>query len=325
MFIGNKQRPEIWRCLKRVILKSRSLKLLAAPLILFIALSGTGVAADSGKIRVFVSILPQKTFLERIGGPRLDVSVMVRPGASPATYEPRPRQMVGLAETRAYFSIGVPFEEVWLEKITATNPEMRLFRTEEGIVKMPMKAHHPRAKRYSQKPGKIEPEKEQNHGIMDPHIWTSPPLVKTLAQNILRGLVTIDSENMALYEEGYQRFIAEIDAIDAELKEIFAGKRGAAFMVFHPSWGYFARTYGLEQVPVEIEGKEPKPARLQGLIKYAREKGIKMVFVQPEFSAKSAKIIGRAIGGEVVFVSPLAPDWKDNLKKVAAKFKAALR
>ena len=150
-------------------------------------------------------------------------------------------------------------------------------------------------------------------------------MVKIQARNILRGLVTIDSKNRSLYEKGYQKFIAEIDALDAELKEIFAGKRGTAFMAFHPSWGYFARTYGLEQVPVEIEGKEPKPARLQSLIKYAREKGIKMVFVQPEFSVKSAKIIGRAIGGEVVFVSPLAPDWKDNLKRVAVKFKAALR
>jgi zinc transport system substrate-binding protein len=95
--------------------------------------------------------------------------------------------------------------------------------------------------------------------------------------------------------------------------------------VFHPAWGYFAHAYGLTQVPVEIEGKEPKPAQLKALIQHAREEGIKVIFVQPQFSSKSAKLVAREIGGEVAFVDPLAEDWSANLREVADKFRAALR
>ena len=96
-------------------------------------------------------------------------------------------------------------------------------------------------------------------------------------------------------------------------------------MVFHPSWGYFARAYGLEQVPIEIEGKEPKPAELEYLIKHARDHGIQMIFAQPQFSWQAAQTIARSVGGKVIFVDPLAQDWTNNLREVASKFKAALR
>jgi zinc transport system substrate-binding protein len=96
-------------------------------------------------------------------------------------------------------------------------------------------------------------------------------------------------------------------------------------MVFHPAWGYFAHTYGLEQVPVEVEGKAPKPAQLQALIERARQKGITVIFVQPQFSTKSAALIAKEIHGQVVFADPLAEDWQANLRQVARKFKAALK
>ena len=96
-------------------------------------------------------------------------------------------------------------------------------------------------------------------------------------------------------------------------------------MVFHPSWGYFADTYGLKQVPIEIAGKDPKPAQLKELIEYARQRAIKFIFVQPQYSAKSAQLIARAIGGQVVFTDPLAEDWAGNLRAVARKLRTALR
>ncbi len=113
--------------------------------------------------------------------------------------------------------------------------------------------------------------------------------------------------------------------MDADLKDTFAGKTGLQFMVFHPAWGYFARAYGLEQVPVEIEGKSPKPAQLKALIQHARNSGIKIVFVQPQFSSKSAELVAREIGGEVAFADPLARDWTANLRAVAEQFKSALQ
>jgi zinc transport system substrate-binding protein len=256
---------------------------------------------------VYVSIVPQKYFVEKIGGALVNVSVMVKPGANPATYEPKPRQMVDLSKTKIYFAIGVPFEKVWLKKIAAANPKMLVVHTEKGIEKKSMKANKPQ-------------------GINDPHIWLSPPLVMIQALNIFNTLVAIDQANKSVYEAGYKQFIIEIKNLDAELKGIFAGKRkGMEFIVFHPSWGYFAGEYGLKQIPVEIEGKDPKPADLQRLIKHAKKLGVKVIFVQPQFSAASASVIAQAIGGQIAFADPLSLNWPDNLRQVAAKFKAASR
>ncbi|MCK5203289.1 MAG: zinc ABC transporter substrate-binding protein, partial [Desulfobacterales bacterium] len=129
----------------------------------------------------------------------------------------------------------------------------------------------------------------------------------------------------SVYEANTKAFVAELAALDADLRNTFAGKQGLQFMVFHPSWGYFARTYGLKQVAVEIEGKDPKPAQLKELIEHAAESHIKIIFVQPQFSAKSAKLVAKEIGGQVAVADPLAADWSGNLREVARKFKGALQ
>ncbi len=267
---------------------------------------------------VFVSIAPQKYFVEKIGHKFVEVSIMVKPGANPGTYEPRPHQMVALSKSSIYFAIGVPFEKAWIKKIVATNPKMIVVHTEDGIEKIPMKSHHHADDRAI--------DKGHHQGIKDPHVWLSPPLVMLQARNILKALVTVDPVHRSFYENNYKDFIMEIVELDAEIRGIFADKgQDVEFMVFHPAWGYFARDYGLKQVPVEVEGKEPKPAELKHLIKHAIEQGIKVVFVQTQFSAKSAKTIANAIGGEVIFVDSLGPDWANNLRNVAEKFKAGLK
>jgi len=271
------------------------------------------VSAD-GKIPVFVSIVPQKYFVQQIGKELVNVQVMVKPGASPAAYEPRPRQMVAIAKARIFFSIGVPFEKFWLEKIASSNPNMVVVRTDREIKKIPIVAHL-----HSQK------EEHHEHGTLDPHIWLSPPLVKTQARAILNGLLKVDPEHRSVYEANYTAFVTVIEKLDADLRAVFGGKKGTQFMVFHPAWGYFARTYDLKQVPIELEGKNPKPAMLKTLIEHAREHDIRVIFVQPQFSSKSAEQIAREIGGQVAFVDALALNWSENLREVAKKFKAALR
>jgi zinc transport system substrate-binding protein len=267
---------------------------------------------------VYVSIAPQKYFVEKIGGAHVNVSVMVKPGANPVTYEPKPGQMVALSRTDIYFAIGVPFEKVWLKKIAAANPKMRIVNIQEGITKIPMESHHKRNKEHY--------KGTYNQIVKDPHIWLSPTLVKIQARNILKALVVMDQANKSIYEAGYKKFIIEIEDLDVELKAIFTGKgERTKFMVFHPSWGYFAKTYGLEQIPVEIEGKDPKPADLQRLIKSAKKLGVKVIFVQPQFSAANASVIAQAIDGQIAFANPLALHWRDNLRQVATIFKAALR
>jgi zinc transport system substrate-binding protein len=280
----------------------------------------TPALCGEGRLPVFVSIIPQKYFVEKIGGEFVDVSVMVQPGASPAVYEPKPAQMVALSKAKVYFAVGVPFEAVWLERIMTANPNLTVVPTEKGIRKRVMREHHHKEE------GIATLEKRRDHKIKDPHIWLSPPLVMVLARNVLDALCRTDPSHCAAYETNYKRFIIELVELDAEIRRVFAGQgRGMAFMVFHPAWGYFAEAYGLEQIPIETEGKEPKPAELRELIKHAQRRGIRIIFVQPQFSAKSAKTIAKAIGGEVAYADPLALNWAENLRKQAATFETALR
>ena len=271
------------------------------------------------KLMVFVSIPPQKYFLQQIGKQRVDVQVMVQPGASPATYEPKPRQMAALSRTHIYFAIGVPFEKTWLKKIAAANPDLHVVHTDDGIQKIPMAANHTESEPHRDK------NHQDHHGELDPHIWLSPALVMTQTRTILNALIEIDPDHGALYEANTKVFVSKLADLDADLKKNFADKQGLQFMVFHPSWGYFAHSYGLRQVPVEIEGKDPKPTQLKALIEHAKKKHINIIFAQPQFSSRSAELVAKEIGGQVIFADPLASDWEGNLREVAAKFKTALR
>ena len=271
--------------------------------------------ASARPLRVFVSILPQKYFAEKIGGDLVDVAVMVEPGANPQTYEPKPKQMLALAKTSIYLAIGVPFETTWLAKIAATNPNMLVVHTDAGIKKIPMMAHH--------RESELE---EDRHGIQDPHVWLSPPLVIIIAENMLQAFIKVDPAHRLIYEKNHNSFVKELVVLDAEIRATFRGKgKAVEFMVFHPAWGYFAQAYGLEQVPIELEGKQPKAAELQRLIQYAKQRGIKVIFAQPQFSRQAAQAITESIGGQIVLADPLAADWDRNLRQVASKFKDALK
>jgi zinc transport system substrate-binding protein len=284
----------------------------------------------SERLPVFVSIVPQKYFLEQIGKDLVDVQIMVTPGASPAAYEPKPKQMADLAKTELYFAIGVPFEKAWLDKIAAANPEMKIVHTDRDIEKLPMATHHHHDAEESNHGEAHHSENEQSEKtgektVLDPHIWLSPPLVKMQAQSIRDALINADPAHSTAYEANFREFSGRIDRLDAELKKLFSDVEGLQFMVFHPAWGYFAHAYGLTQVPVEVEGKEPKPAQLAELIRHAREHDIRVVFVQPQFSSKSAELVAREIGGRVAVADPLAEAWMDNLRTLSETFKSALR
>jgi zinc transport system substrate-binding protein len=290
-------------------------------------LFNAALCVGSDKPTVFVSIVPQKFFVQQISKGLVDVEVMVQPGASPATYEPKPSQMAKLASASAYFAIGVPFEQAWLGKISAVSPKMEIVQTDRGIVKIAMAQHnHENEMQGEQQHTEDRSGKEfSEHIILDPHIWLSPVLVKKQLAVILAGLTSIAPESKAEFETNYRVFQEKIDALDLELQSSLQGSKGMRFMVFHPSWGYFAKEYDLEQVPIEIEGKSPKPSQLVELIHHARENAIGIIFAQPQFSQKSAQVLAREIGGKVIFVDPLAEDWLANLREVAEKFKLAVK
>ena len=265
----------------------------------------------SDRIKVFVSILPQVSFAERVGGECVDVSVMVGPGQSPATYEPRPKQMAELNKARLYFRVGVPFEDVWMERISKANPNMKVIDTRRGIELLSMNARH-----------RHEDEAHHHHGtgIKDPHIWLSPRLVKIQAQNMCTALIAEDFAHRSYYESNLTAFQADLDELDSEISKILKPIETRKFMVFHPALGYFARDYALEEIPIQRQGKEPSAKILADLIEQAKEEGIKVVFVQQQFGHASAEMIVRAIGGKVVYIDPLAKDYLENMRKIAETF-----
>lgn len=291
-------------------------------LLIALLVYGGGLPARAGAApTVFVSILPQKYFVQQISGNLLNVEVMVPPGASPHTYEPKPSQMRKLAEARAYFTIGIALEEAWLYRITKINPDMRVVHSEAGIDRMTMSEDHD----HEDHPEDTHGAHHQDKVGLDPHIWLSPGLVKHQVEIIRANLEAMDPEHAETYQANALHFIEQIDGLDTQLRDILGGKKGMKFMVFHPSWGYFARDYGLEQVAVEIEGKSPKPAHLRDLVELARQEKISVIFAQPQFSRKSAEVIAREIGAQVVLIDPLGENWFENMTVVANKLGAALR
>ena len=257
-------------------------------------------------INAIVSILPEESFVKAIGGNRVDVTLMVPPGASPHTYEPKPSQMKQVAHAQLYFAIGVEFEHSWLPRFKDLNPSMQIVDLTEGIGKLPMTpAHH-------------HESEDHDHEGLDPHIWTAPENVRIIARHIYTALSHAAPAHDAYYKQNLATFLAQIDRTDHTIHSLLSPlPRPAAFMVFHPSWGYFAKAYDLEQVPVEIEGKKPKPKALVKLIKEARAKKIRAIFTQPEFSDSSAKIIASELHIPVIKISPLAADWSENLIRIA--------
>ncbi|KYJ85980.1 metal ABC transporter solute-binding protein, Zn/Mn family [Sulfurovum riftiae] len=262
-------------------------------------------------INVVVSILPEKTFLKAIGGEKVNVALMVLPGNSPHTYEPKPSQMKEIAKADLYFAIGVEFEKVWLPKFRSLNTKMQIIDVTQGIEKLPMQAHEHHEEHAHHK-------HEGEHTGLDPHVWTSPANVQIIATNIFNALSKADPDNRNYYRQNLEVFMKQIAQTDQQIRNILKETpKGTKFMVFHPSWGYFAHAYGLIQLPVEVEGKSPKPRELIDLIKEARAEKIKAIFTQPEFSDAAAQTMANELKITVIKVSPLSTNWSENLLTIA--------
>jgi zinc transport system substrate-binding protein len=255
------------------------------------------VAEESSKLGVVVTILPQAEFVEQVGGEKVEVSVMVPPGASPHTYEPKPSQLVALEKAVVYFKVGsgIDFELSWMDKLLDINNEMALVDCSEGITL-------------------IESIEGKNNGGSDTHIWMSPVNTVVMVENICRGLVEADPQNRDYYEANKDTYITSLLRLDSEIKKGLEGVENRIFMVYHPSFGYYAKEYGLTMLSIEEDGKEPTPAGMASLIDRALENSIKVIFVEPQFNPQSAEVIAEAIGGTVAFIDPLVKDYLKNIE-----------
>jgi zinc transport system substrate-binding protein len=258
-----------------------------------------------------VSIAPQQYFVERIAGNLFTVNVMVLPGQSPENYEPSPQQMGKISQSMAYIAIGAPFETVWLKKLQSANPQMIIFDSTSGIERQPIAMHS-------------HGDESIITGELDPHVWTSPRLVKIQARNIADLLINLDPENKPVIEQNLQTFLDDINILDGQIKEELAPATNRKFLVYHPTWGYFASDYNLEQLVIEAEGTEPSAREMANIIDEAKAEQVKVIFIQPEFNSRSAETIAAEIGADVIPISSLEKDWLENLRSVGKKLADSL-
>ncbi|MCP4149209.1 MAG: zinc ABC transporter solute-binding protein [bacterium] len=297
-----------------------------------------GETIKKGVPVVTVSILPQRYFIRRIVGDNFKVNVMIPPGHSPATYEPTPREIKAVSESILYFRIGhIGFENAWMEKLTSINKRMKVIDTSEGVSLITgMPAHSHAGEHDHQEKGHDCGEEtghdedvhhhdgSEHHGGIDPHIWLSPTAVITQVDNMLKAFVAADPANRDHYAKNCRAFIREIKEMHLDNLEVLKGLEGSKFMVYHPAWSYFAREYGLIQFPIELEGKRPGAAGLKDIIDLAKKENIRVIFVQKQFDTSSADAVAGEINGRVITMDPLAPDWLENIKKIALTLKESL-
>lgn len=242
------------------------------------------------KIVVMVSVLPQSYLVQKIAKDLVEVRVMVPNGKSPEIYEPLPLQMRDIKDAQIYVGVGMPFEKKWLHRFKSTNPKLYFLDMPRAIMQSGFKISQ------------------------DPHIWLSPKLMKIQAREIFRAIASIDFKNKNFYKQNYEEFLQEIDALDSEIKAIFAKPNAKkVFVVYHPAWHYFASEYGLEEIAIESEGKEAKSAHLQEVIALIKQKGIRTIFLQPQFAKKQVQALSTELGLQIVELDSLQENWAEAM------------
>ena len=268
----------------------------------------TACGGNTDKERtISVSILPQRYFVERIAGGYVKVNVMIPPGANPAVSDLSTEQLKALHNSSVYFAVGyLPFELSNLYPFLETQKNMLLVKQSVGMDLEQGTCNHDHGHGHQHDHGSRE-------GNFDPHVWMSPRYAEMMARTILDVLAAKFPDQRATFEKNYRQLRVEIDSIDQAARRIISEKENKTFLIYHPALTYFAKDYGMEQISIEDEGKEPNPSHLKAVIDTCRIKGIKIVFIQNQFDVANAKAVAKEIDGEVITIDPLSPDWKAEM------------
>lgn len=284
-------------------------------MLLLLALAGTAIAAQP--VPVTVSVPAQAYFVHAIGGDRVKVETMVSTGQSTHNFSPSPRQLRSLEDARIYVKVGHPeylFEYQFVQLLERRSETVRVVDMAEGVDFRDLEAHG----------GHDRHGHDAHGGDTDPHLWVSPAIVRAAAPRIAEALIAVDPAGDAVYRDRLQAFLDEVEALDQEIRQRLDGLQRRVFLVNHPAWGYFADDYGLKQMAIEVEGKDPTPAQLARFIERARGEGVRIVFVQSGFSRRSAEVIARELDIAIVEMDPMHEDWADNLRAFSRALQEAL-
>ena len=253
---------------------------------------------DGNKRLVAVSIVPQKTFVEAVCGDMVDVVVMVPPGNSPTNYEPIPKEMEQFSKAELYFAIGIPTESANIMTKAQGFDNMKIVKLQDEVAK-------------------VYPDREFAPGVRDPHIWLSPKRVQAMVDVIAREMSLLDADNKETYEKNAKLYILELERLGRQLQDNFSDIKIRKFIVFHPTFGYLADDYNLQMYTLEQNGKEATAPQLKEMIDFANEENIKVIFYQAEIYSKQAQSFAEEIGGKMMKLDPLAPDYINNLKSMS--------
>ncbi|EMI4816142.1 zinc ABC transporter substrate-binding protein [Campylobacter upsaliensis] len=255
---------------------------------------------------VSVSIAPQEFFVKKIAGDSVEINTLLPQNSDEHTFEFKASHLSKLEKSDLYFTMGLEFEKVFLDKFKRNFPNLSIVNTQKNIHFL-----------------EFEDEHEHHDHAEDIHTWLDPILVKILATNIATALKEKYPQNTKMYEANLQNFHKELESLNSQIDEELKGVKNRKFIVYHPSWAYFAKRYHLEQIPVEIAGKEPKISDLKRIIKKAREENIKVIFVQPGFPENAARVLAKECNAKIVMINHLSKEWDKELLETTKALKKA--
>lgn len=279
------------------------------------------VPARAKPMAVTVSIPPQKYFVQQIGGAETTVTVMADKGRDPHSYEPTAAQMEAMGKADIYIAIGVPFETQWLPKFTSLNPSLQVVSLLDGITRL--HGSPDLALRGGRDAGH-----NHHHGLEtdDPHVWLSPQVMAGTIPVIVEAFSKARPEKAADFSRRGGALAEKIIRLDTDIAALFAAlpPEKRLFLTFHQGWAYYAHNYGLREVSVELEGREPSPRDMARLMDFAAEKGVTVIVASPITNTSVVTAITRDIKGEAVLVNPLDENWPDMLRGFSQALAKAL-
>lgn len=256
-------------------------------LFLLVILSPSGAFAQP--IKVVASIYPVGDMVKEVGGDRVEVRVMLPPGASPHVFEATPGIAKELSQARLFFEVGAGLE-FWAERLVRTSEnKIRVVVLSEGMKLLQEKGGH-----------------GDEHGTANPHVWLDPLRAVEMVRKIGKALEETDRQGAGIYRRRSGEYIAKLQALDEEIRKAVSTFRIKSFVSFHPAWDYFALRYGLKSVGVieESPGKEPSPRKLQAIVKAIKDYHIRAVFAEPQLNPKAAEVIAGEAGVKVIMLDP---------------------